>query len=99
MRTIWKFPLNFGVWNDVEVGMDDTATIVLTAIDPASSAPAVWIEHDPSASPVTMSFFVVGTGQEVPGSTRLEDDGMSPVEHVGSMIDGDFVWHVYQRTV
>lgn len=86
MRTIWKFPLNMRGWN--EVGVGGVSQVVLAAIDPASGAPAVWIDHDPDGAPMARSFVVVGTGHEIPDPDA---------EHVGSMIDRTFVWHIYER--
>lgn len=97
MRTIWKFPLRVGHWSNIQAG---PGPVVLAAVDPASGAPAVWIdlevgerapmmEGPPSVAPRPQrQFLVVGTGREVdPGDV-----------HVGSMIDRDYVWHVFERT-
>lgn len=88
MRTVYKFPLTSG-WNVVTVGVGTWGPprVVLAAIDPASGAPTVWIEHDPDGRSVTRSFTVFGTGAVVP----------EQAEHVGSMVDGQMVWHVYGR--
>lgn len=92
MRTVWKFPLWVNRWTTVAAG---EGPVVLAAIDPQSGAPAVWIEHEvpyqfggeiaPPPGP-GRQFIVVGTGREI-------RDG----RHVGSMVDRNYVWHVYER--
>jgi hypothetical protein len=96
VATIWKFPLLLSGWNDIRVGADgDGVTqVVLTAPDPATGNPAIWIAHDPEGAPMLRSFLIVGTGHTIPSGDDIE-----PVEHVGSMIAGAFVWHVYERTL
>jgi hypothetical protein len=91
MRTIWKFPLQMRGWNEVEMGAadDQTTQVVLAAIDPESGAPAVWIAGDDEGPPMKRSFGVFPTGG------RIAEDA----EHVGSMIDRTFVWHIYERTL
>lgn len=91
MRTVWKFPLHMRGWNDVEMGedADHTTKVVLAAIDPATGEPAVWIEGDDEGRPMARSFGVFPTGGRI----------AADAEHVGSIIDGAFVWHVYERTL
>lgn len=87
MRVVWKFPLQVRGWNRVEVGL--AAKVVLTAIDPASGAPAVWIEHlvDEGGHPQPRFFGVFPTGGRIAANA----------DHVGSMVDRTFVWHIYER--
>jgi hypothetical protein len=52
--------------------------------------PHIWVEFEPASLEqvkhvVVVDFHIVGTGHNVGESW----------EHCGSMIDGDFVWHVY----
>ena len=48
----------------------------------------LWIEHD-AAAPITpkLDFGCFGTGWDIPPG----------YEHVGTYLNGAFVWHVYQR--
>lgn len=85
MKAIWKFPLQMRGWNTVKVGV--LGKIVLVAVDPESGAPAVWIEHYPEGLQDERQFGVFPTGGGI-----AED-----ADHVGSMIDRTFVWHVYER--
>lgn len=62
-----------------------TGPVVHVGLDP-SGTPCVWIEGDPEKL-MDRLFEVVGTGQRVPV------DGT----HVGSWVDGAFVWHLYER--
>lgn len=85
MKTVWKFPLQVTKLTVVEAPAD--APVRLAALDPASGAPAVWLEVDTEAPRVERRFRIHGTGHEVD-----EDE-----QHVGSMADRSFVWHVYER--
>jgi hypothetical protein len=97
MQTIWKFPLDMRGWK--QIVLPALSTIVLTGIDPASGAPAIWVELEvtedggPDGDPViegevrTRWFGVFPTGGRIAENAR----------HVGSMIDRSFVWHIYER--
>jgi hypothetical protein len=99
MRTICKFLLKSG-WNDLQV-FGDVSQVVFVSPDPATGHPAIWIEHgnSPGTEPLIRSFKVFGTGAHIDGSREMLDDGISPVEHAGSMIVGDQVLHIYERTI
>jgi hypothetical protein len=84
MRTIWKFPLQMRGWNAIELPAE--AKIVLAAIDPASGAPAIWAELDTDAPRIARRFGVFPTGG------RIAEEA----DHVGSMIDRTFVWHIFE---
>lgn len=93
MRTVWKFPLKtLGDWNEVLVAGVETQ-VVLVGQDPTTGMPCVWIEHEPGGEPMRRAFIAVGTGHAIPSG-----DDIDPVEHVGSVIAGAFVWHIYERT-
>lgn len=89
MRTVWKFPLSVRGWTETAMGAASygATPVVLAALDPATGAPAVWLEGDDDGEPLRRVFGVFGTGHEIG-----ED-----CQHVGSMIDRDFVWHIYER--
>jgi hypothetical protein len=87
-RVVWKFPLQMRGWNLIGIGPE--AKVVLTGIDPESGAPTIWVEHDPEQMIETdkgRAFGVFPTG----GTLAADAD------HVGSMIDRTFVWHIYER--
>lgn len=82
-----RLPID-GEWHTVEAG-----TVVFVAArptNPYTETVEVWVEHDQAATAGDQSSLhlkVVGTGQPV------EDEDV----HVGSTLDGAFVWHVYRR--
>lgn len=83
--TVWKFPLALDAKGRAEVKMPAPAAIIDTAFD-ADGNLCVWAEVRPSEPLVTRRLAVVGTGHDIP------DNGA----HVGSVIDGMFVWHIYE---
>lgn len=85
MRTIWKYPIPLGD-EAVAVLAPYAAPIVLVALDPATGGPAVWIELDTNHPQDLRTFVVRGTGHQI-------GDGE---KHVGSLIDGAFVWRVFE---
>lgn len=90
MRAVWKFPLELGCkgWQTVEVPGSPQAAVAMVALDPATSAPAVWLEVWPdSPHRFKRAFGIFPTGG------RLAENAA----HVGSLIDGSFVWHIYER--
>ena len=89
-RVIWKFLIGFSGITVVEAPA--LANVVLAALDPATGGPAIWIELDPDAPSVERRFLIMATGQPIDG-----DGGYPSDLHVGSMIDRDFVWHIYER--
>jgi hypothetical protein len=46
-----------------------------------------WAEVDPEAPTLRVDVITVGTGWDIPESAK----------HVGTVLDGAFVWHVYVR--
>lgn len=91
MRTIHKFLVPFASQAADELPpmpAHPASPVRLVAIDPRSGQPAVWIELDTDDKvPETgrrMAAF--GTGHEIPRGWT----------HVGSMIDGGYVWHVHE---
>lgn len=102
MRTVWKYPLARRGWNSWPVGKD--ATIVLAAIDHATKAPTLWIEHERPPEPLrgigtAPAELTIKAGDLREFRVAVTDDDIGPDEtHVGSMIDGIYVWHIYERT-
>lgn len=84
MRTIWKFPLGPDQPTIVSVPVD--AKVVLVGIDPASGRRAVWIELDDEQTMRDRAFKIHGTGGRISVGWQ----------HVGSLIDGIYVWHIYE---
>lgn len=101
MRTIWKYPLAKRGWNSWRIGAD--AKIVLAAIDHTTKTPTLWIEHDRPEPPSYAIGAVTDTltfRKEDYREFRIavtDDDIEEGETHVGSMIDGIYVWHIYER--
>lgn len=87
-RVIWKFPLSAAL---TVVEAPALGRVVMCGLDPATGDPAVWIELNPDAPRVQRGFRVYGTGHEI-----LGDGGFPYDVHVGSLICGALVLHVYE---
>lgn len=88
MRVVWKYPLGPTLTRSVLVS---DPRVVFVGLDPASGFPAVWIEHTPDGDdPVNLLLAAIGTGHTIPAEVGA---------HVGSLIDGGFVWHIYSAVV
>lgn len=81
MKTVWKFP----------VGLEPSMVplghrVVHVAMQGADLCVWAEVEDDPQRPMVAVQWRVIGTGHPVPAVG----------EHVGSCLDGAFVWHVYE---
>jgi hypothetical protein len=84
MKTVWKFPLRIADHQVVE--MPAGAHVVHVGLDPGGQ-PSIWATVDTTKAIIGHAMFVIGTGQQIPdGDNR----------HIGSFVDGSFVWHVWQ---
>jgi len=87
VRTVWKYVLG----DDMDRALNVTLSaprIVFVGLDPASDRPAVWIEHiEDGTANVAVALTAIGTGWVTPDHSS----------HVGSVIQGPFVWHIYAR--
>lgn len=86
MRQIWKFPfklqMNFGLT------MPQGAETIHVDIDHKTGHPCIWAIVDPKRLQEKRLFFIVGTGFEfLYGSFR---------KHIGTIQDGDYVWHIFE---
>lgn len=84
MRTIHKYPIKATI--EMPVGAQ------ILKVDTQGLSPMLWAEVEDNASYETRYFDVYGTGWVVD-----ETEG-TKVHHVGTYLQGDFVWHVYERT-
>lgn len=90
-KVIYKYPFSPVGLDSIDklvIKLPPLAKVVHVATQGNSVAPVLWIEQDselPATETRTFRFF--GTGHPIPA------DG---VEHVGSTIAGQFVWHVYE---
>jgi hypothetical protein len=82
VRTVWKYPLSFGI-NHIELPVE--ATILHVAIQ-HTGQPAMWAEVDTDNSRERRHFMIFGTGDEIPESAH----------YIGTVLLGQFVWHVIE---
>lgn len=87
MRTIWKFPIT--IVDEQIITIPEGSTIIHTGLDPQGN-PCIWAEVDSIAKLKRMIVYIVGTGNPLPEVDYL----IEPV-HVGSFVQGPFVWHIY----
>lgn len=83
-KYIHKYILKIGELNLFEIPA--AAKPVSIGIDPAGGMIAMWVEFEPRWPNEFRRFSVHGTGHPIP----------SDRQYVGSVIDGRFVWHVYE---
>lgn len=92
MSRVYKY-VDRGAGIEVPGHRYDGDLVRLVGIDPASGRVAIWVEHkNPDhMTPVhqVREFRIFGTGHDVPHR----------FEHVGSVIDGQYVWHVFENTL
>lgn len=81
MKTIWKFPIRE---SNYEIKVPRSATVVHVALQ--DGTPTIWAEIDLAQEFVVRHVSIIGTGQPIFG------DGWA---HVGTVLDGIWVWHVY----
>ncbi len=82
-RTVHKFTLCIG--GEDKFDLDAAARVVHVAMQ--NGMLRIWVERTPGAAPLARTFGVFGTGHQLPRGW----------EHVGSCLDGDCVWHVYEQ--
>jgi hypothetical protein len=82
MNTIWKTPVEIKDWQAVFVTAG--AHPIFVGLDP-QGVPSIWWEVNAQAVAAERRIVVVGTGNRVPPGCV----------HIGSFVDGQYVWHVY----
>lgn len=83
-RSVWKFPIEITDEQTITAPGGDFA-VTLVGRD-STGAPCIWALVDIDAVMTQRRVVVHGTGHPV------EED---PSTHVGSFVDGPFVWHVF----
>ena len=83
MQKIHKYPIT-AITATLMLPAD--ATVIHVDVQRPAMPIFLWVMLDTAAPTVKRRFVTVGTGQEIP-------DGVS---HVGTVLDGDFVWHVVE---
>lgn len=95
MRTIWKYSINLRENTDAIIKMPFGAKIVHVASQ-QSAIVSFWAEFDMENSENLSArhFQVFGTGQEI--SKILNNWSLNDLRHVGTTLDGELVWHLYE---
>ena len=84
MKTVWKYQLaNF---NPLQARISVESKIVHFAMQ--NQVPTVWVEIVSDGALPLRTFEIFGTGHEIPDYAK----------HVGTVQDGQFVWHLYEVT-
>lgn len=91
MLSVWKFPLTYDIRQKITA--PGLGKVVLTAKQ--NDRLTVWVEVDEDAPEMSVMVWVVGTGHRRP-VTEVEGDVWI---HIGSILDGSFVWHLYATDV
>lgn len=88
MRVIWKAKIKCNAVKDSSfpIMVDATEGAVPITVGKQGDDICVWFEVDPDAKPWTMVLYCIGTGfGRVPNGRTF----------LGTVIDGDYVWHLY----
>ncbi len=85
MRTVWKHKLEI----PATVLLLSSGKVTLVGLQ--DGLVHIWKEEatGDDVHRYTQTFYIVGTGQEIPS-------GHAHMDHVGSVMQGPFVWHVYK---
>ena len=84
MKTIWKFLI--GSTGPCDIDVPTGCELVHVDRDPATGLMAFWAEVEPDVGKSPRRFKIVGTGHPIPKGAA----------HRGTMIQGDYVWHLYE---
>lgn len=82
MKTIYKYPIEIV---DKQIIKFDRSKVVHVGLDPQGT-PCIWAEYCSIYPPSDHFVYIIGTGNPMPEIT---------LRHIGSFIQGPFVWHVY----
>jgi hypothetical protein len=83
MRQVYKYNIPRQELSTIEIPFDST----FLHIGIQDGLIMMWIEVDPEKDKHPRSFFVIGTGWEVPPNAN----------YVGTVFIDEFVWHVYTK--
>lgn len=83
MITVYKYPIQ--ITDKQYLTLPNGYHIVHVGLDP-TGAPCIWALVDTERSLIQETVYVVGTGHLLP--FRAD-------RHLGSFVDGSFVWHVF----
>lgn len=84
-KTIWKFPLHGP--GQFTASMPDGAEIIDAQMQ--GGVPCLWAIVDVGAIQRTREFRIFVTGQRL-------DESLSRKDHISTVQDGSFVWHIFE---
>lgn len=87
MRTIWKYNLSRTDLQKIQMPIDAELLYVDN-----QGGPTLWALVDTDNPSVERLICIVGTGHPIPGP---EISGRFAYAYVGSVLDGPFVWHIF----
>lgn len=87
MRQIWKYQLSGSSMLQVPDGGE------ALCVQMQGCHPTLWMMVDPAMPLAPRQFMIVGTGAPLPDSMA----GRDAFPYVGTVQDGDLVWHVFER--
>jgi hypothetical protein len=89
MLTIWKYPLQFNLENDIAIVQMPKEAIVLK-LSIQNETPTIWAKVDTEAEMEIRRFKIMGTGFPEPERGRYIDSLQE--RRAGA----EFVWHIYE---
>lgn len=90
MTTVYKYP--FQITPRQQMLLPPGRQIIHVGPDPDGKL-CLWAIVDEARGVMNETLWLVGTGQQLP-------DGVSAQQHIGSCVNGPFVWHVFiEQTV
>lgn len=89
-HTVFKYTLDFGIGRKTvnEIELPEGAKVLHVAEQ--RGAIQLWAWVNPEAPKVKRAFAICGTGMPTPPPDEAT--------HLGSVIAGAFVWHIFERT-
>ncbi len=85
MKTIWKFDL---AGSNIPLRVPKGAVPLGVAMQ--GDCPRIWMLVDSEAELEDRMFWVRGTGQP------LDTNDAHEIKHIGTVLDGPFIWHVFE---
>lgn len=84
MRTIYKYPIEITDLQKIEMPIGE---VLHAGLDP-SGTPCIWAAVDTECDRISQEILIYGTGNTMP----VYPSGR---RHVGTFVQGQFVWHVF----
>lgn len=85
-KMVWKYPIKLGYIPTPHTVVDMAPNSKIIHVDVQNHQIAIWVEATDGPETEKRTFTIVGTGRVVKETWV----------HVGSVLDGDFAWHVYE---